>query len=251
MTAYPRQARALVVLLAGALVAAPAAALTLLTAENPPFNYTEKGKLVGSAAEVVREMATRAGLSVKIEVLPWDAAYVRAQGEKDTCLFATARLENRERQFVWVGPIATNLWAVFGKGDFAPTIRSVKDLTPYRIGTLNRDAKADYLRENGVNDLRAVRDDAQNPPRLLLPRDDPDHIDLWITGLYAGRAAAKAAKVTDIKLVFIASEEPLFLACSPQTDRKIVKGLADGLEAMKADGTFKRITADYEKRFPQ
>ena len=32
------------------------------------------------------------------------------------------------------------------------------------------------------------------------------------------RAVAKAAKVTDIKLVFIAGEQPLFLACSPRTD---------------------------------
>ncbi len=253
MTTKPRLADALAVLLAGALAAAPAVAapLTLLTEENPPFNYTEKGKLLGSAADVVREMATRAGVPVKFEVLPWDAAYVRAQGEKDICLFATARLENRERLFAWIGPIATNLWAVFGKGDFAPSIRTLKDLSPYRIGTVSRDAKADFLRENGVNDLRAAREDVQNPPRLLLPRDNPDHIDLWITNLYSGRDAAKAAKVTDIKLVFIVSEQPMFLACSPQTDRKFVKALGDALETMKTDGSVKRITADYEKRFAQ
>ena len=232
-----------------ALAAAPARGLTLLTEENPPFSFTEKGKLYGAAAEIVLDMATRAGVPVKTEVLPWDAAYVRAQGEKDACLFATARLENRERLFLWVGPIATNLWAVYGKGDFAPTIRSVKELTPYRIGTVLRDATNEFLRENAVNELRPVRADAQNPPRLLLPRDHPEHIDLWITGLYAGRDLAKAAKVTDIKLVFIAAEQPLFLACNPQTDRKTVQALADALDSMKGDGSFKRITADYEKRF--
>jgi len=41
----------------------------------------------------------------------------------------------------------------------------------------------------------------------------------------------------------------MFLACNPQTDRRLVKALADALESMKADGSFKRITADYEKRF--
>jgi hypothetical protein len=97
--------------------------------------------------------------------------------------------------------------------------------------------------------LRPVRDDGLNPPRLFLPHDDPDHIDLWITGLYSGRDTAKAARVPQLKLVFVANEEPMFLACSPQTDRKIVKALADALESMKADGSSKRITADYEKRF--
>jgi len=241
----------LTAIVAAALAAAPAHALTLLTEENPPFNFTEKGKLQGSAAEIVQDMATRAGVPVKVEVLPWDKAYVRAQGQKDVCLYATARLENRERLFLWVGPIATNPWAVYGKGDFALPIRSVKDLAPHKIGTVLRDVKNDFLRENAVNELRAAREDAQNPPRLLLPRDHPEHIDLWITGLYAGRDTAKTAKVTDIKLVFIANEEPLYLACNPQTDRKIVKALSDALDGMKADGALNRITAEYEKRFPR
>jgi len=249
MTTISRSMLVRTMLVAGALAAAPAAALTLLTEENPPFNYTEKGKLIGAATEIVLDMATRASIPVKTDVLPWDKAYVRAQGERDTCLFSTARLENRERLFLWVGPIATNVWAVYGKSDFAPTIRTVKDLSLYRIGTVLRDPKNDFLRDNAVTDLRPVRDDGLNPPRLFLPHDDPDHIDLWITGLYSGRDTAKAARVPQLKLVFVANEEPMFLACSPQTDRKIVKALADALESMKADGSSKRITADYEKRF--
>jgi polar amino acid transport system substrate-binding protein len=206
----------LVAVVAATLAATPARALTLLTAENPPFSFTENGKVQGSAAEIVRDMAARAGVPSTVEVLPWDAAYVRAQGQRDTCLFATARLENRERLFLWVGPIATEPWAVYGKADFALPIKSVKELAPYRIGTVARDAKNDFLRENGVNDLRPVRDDALNPPRLLLPRDNPNHIDLWITGLYSGREAATSVKVGDIKVVFLPSEQPLFLACNPR-----------------------------------
>lgn len=241
----------LVAVVAAMLAATPARALTLLTEENPPFSFTEKGRVQGSAAEIVLDMAARAGVPVTVELLPWDAAYVRAQGQRDACLFGTARLENRERLFLWVGPIATSPWAVYGKADFALPIRTVKELAPYKIGTLARDAKNDFLRENGVTDLRPVRDDAQNPPRLLLPRDNPDYIDLWITGLYSGREAARTAKVTDIKVIFVANEQPLFLACSPQTDRRIVTKLAEALEGMKADGAFKRITAEYEKRFPR
>ena len=252
----PRSAlrRTCVAILAATLVgvAAPAAAaaLALLTDENPPFNYSDKDKLTGSAADVVREMATRAGVPAKFEILAPNKAFVRAQADRDTCVFATPRLENRERLFTWIGPIATNLWAVYGKGDFSPSIRTLKDLAPYRIGAVSRDPKVDFLRDNGVPDVRVFQDDTQNPQRLFLARDNPDHIDLWIADLYSGRAVAKAAKVTDVKLVFIAFEEPLFLACSPQTDPRIVKALAEALDAMKADGSFKRIAAEYEKRFP-
>jgi polar amino acid transport system substrate-binding protein len=251
MTTKYRLTAILPVLVATALAAAPALALTFLTEESPPFNYTEKGKLVGSSTEIVQEMAARAGLPVKTEVLPWDKAYVRAQGERETCLFSTARFENRERLFAWIGPIGTGLWAIYGRGDFAVPIRTLKDLSSYRIGTLARDPKNDFLRDGGVTDLRPARDEMQNPQRLMLPREHPDHIDLWITDLYAGREVARAAKVTDIKLVFVAGEQPLFLACNPQLDRRTVKALADALESMKADGALRRISADYEKRFPR
>jgi len=240
-----------VTVLAVCAQAAQAATLTFLTEENPPFNYMESGKLIGAGTEIVLQIANRAGQPVTTQLLPWDTAYVRAQAEKNTCLFSTARLENRERLFLWVGPIATNLWALYGKGDFAVPIKTLKDLAPYRIGAVARDAKGEFLRDNAITNVKVVRDDRDNPPRLLLPPDNPDHIDLWITGLYSGRDVAKVAKVTGIKLVFIAAEQPLYLACNPQTDRAIVKALADALETLKADGTLARINATYEKKFAQ
>ena len=57
--------------------------------------------------------------------------------------------------------------------------------------------------------------------------------------------------MTDIKVVFIANEQPLYLACNPQMDRRVVKALADALDGMKADGTLGRINAEYDKRFPR
>ena len=228
---------------------APAAGLVFLTEENPPFNYTESGKLVGAGTEIVAQIASRAAIPVRSEVLPWETAYVRAQAERNTCLYSTAREENREKLFLWVGPIATNQWALYARGDFAVPLRTLKDLAPYRIGVVARDAKADFLRENAVTNLRFVRDDRDNPPRLLLPADNPDHIDLWIAGVYSAREIARAANIPDLKQVLVAAERPLYLACNPQTDRATVKALADALETLRADGTVARINAGYRKRF--
>jgi polar amino acid transport system substrate-binding protein len=246
--------RFFIALIAG-MVSAPvmsAVTLTLLTEESPPFNYAENGKVTGSVTEIVRQLLARSGQSATIEMAPqWDTAFTRAQAEKNTCIFATARLENRERLFLWVGPLATNLWALYGKGDFAVPIRALKDLAPYKIGAVTRDAKGDFLRENAVTNLKFVREDVDNPPRLLLPADNPDHIDLWITGRYGAREIARLAKVSDIKLVFIAAEQPLYLACNPQTDRGVVKALSDALELLKGDGSIARINAAFEKKFAQ
>ena len=251
MTPLSRFRIALTFALAWAPIA-PAATLTFLTEESPPFNYTENGKITGSVAEIVQQILSRSGQSATVQMAAqWDDAFMRAQAEKNTCLFATARLENRERLFLWVGPLALNLWAVYSRSDFAVPIRSLKELAPYKIGAVTRDAKGDFLRENAVTNLKFVRDDRDNPPRLLLPPDNPDHIDLWITGRYAGREIARAAKVNDIKLVFIAAEQPLYLACNPQTDRAVVKAMSDALESLKSDGSLARINSSYEKKYAQ
>jgi polar amino acid transport system substrate-binding protein len=237
---------------AGALAACvpvSAHALTLLTEENPPFNYTENGKLTGLVTELVLETAKRANVPYMVEVLPWNRAYVRAQAEKDTCLFATARLDSREKLFNWVGPFANNLWAVYGRGDFGGSVRLLTDLKPYRIGGVVNDAKVEYLKENGVTNIRQAIDDRMNPPRLFLPAEDPNHIDLWITGYYGEREVARAAKASDLKLVFIVREIPLYLACSPQTSPAVVKALSDGVEKMRAEGVLAKLAATYEKKF--
>ena len=176
---------------------------------------------------------------------------MRAQAEKDTCLFATARLDNREKLFSWVGPFANNLWAVYGRGDFAGSVRMLSDLKPYQIGGVVNDAKVDYLKENGVTNIKQVPDDRMNPPRLLLPADDPNHIDLWVTGYYGERDLARAAKVNDIKLVFIVREIPLYLACSPQTSPRVVKALSEAVEKMRAEGLLAKAAATYENKFVQ
>lgn len=235
-----------------ALVApAVAAPLTLLTEENPPFNYSEGGTLTGLVTGLVQEAARRAGVPVALEVLPWARAYTRAQAERDTCLFATARLPNREKLFVWVGPLASNLWAVYGKADWSRPVKALPDLKPYRIGGVTSDAKVDYLRESGVTNIRLAADDRQNPPRLFLPAEHPDHIDLWVTGYFGAASVARAARSGDVKLVFVARDIPLYLACSPQTAPATVRSLSAAVEEMRADGTLARAAGAYEKKFAQ
>jgi polar amino acid transport system substrate-binding protein len=238
--------------LAAASLAAPSAqALTFLTEENPPFNYRESGKLTGLSTEVVTELARRAGLSPAFEVLPWEEAYRRAQAKKDTCLYSTARVEIRERVFRWVGPVAVNKWAFFARGDFSKPVRSLEDARSLKVGAVERDAKVELLSANAVTNILTVDDDVKNPPRLLLKREDPDHIDLWATGYYSGKGIAARARVPGVKAVYVFSEQPLYLACGTQTPAAVTDRLSAALEAMKKDGTLARITAGYETRFGQ
>jgi polar amino acid transport system substrate-binding protein len=231
-----------------AVTALPAAAINFLTEENPPFNFAASGKVAGAATELVTEMAKRASVPASFRVMEWDIAYRQAQADKDTCLFSVARLENRENQFQWVGELATNKWAVFGRSDFARPLKTVTDLRPLKIGGVVQDAKVEYLKSRSVTNIREVLRDEQNPPRLFLKAEDPNYIDLWVTSYFSGNEIAEKAKAGPVKMVMVLRETPLWLVCSPRTDKGDIKKLADALATMNKDGSRKRILDALEKR---
>lgn len=240
--------RTLGLLAALSLAPHPALALKLLTEENPPLNYTEGKKLTGIATEVVQEMLKRAKMKPDIEVMSWDKAYEKAQADKETCLYATARLPNRENAFKWVGPIAMNKWGLYALGGFKPEIKSITEVRPYRVGGVERDAKVEFLREKGVTNVLEEKDDRQNPPKLTLNRKEPLKIDLWVTSVASAKKVAAQAKVTDVKLVLVVNEAESYLACSPRTAPATLKALAAALDSMKKDGSYEKIVKAYENR---
>ena len=237
--------RALLTLLGLVLATSGAHALTLVTEENPPFNYTEQGKVVGLSTEIVTELGKRSGVPLQIKSMAWEDAYVAAQRDKETCIYSTARLENRERLFTWIGPIATNQWVLIGKSDFAGPLTKVEDARKYRVGVVAKDAKVEFLMDKGVTDLREVRDDGLVPPRLMLGRDDPNRLDLWATSAYGARRTAARANVKDVKVVMNLHRVPLFLACGRNTTPETVRALNQAFEKATKDGAIKRITDQY------
>ena len=237
-------------LLAGLLLIAsqPALALKLLTEENPPLNYTEGKKLTGMGTEVVQEMGKRAKMKLDFEVMAWNKAYEKAQADKETCLYSTARLPNRENAFKWVGPIAVNKWGLFALGGFKQEIKSLNDAKPFRIGGVARDAKTEFLKQWGVTNIIEVADDKLNPGKLTLNRKEAQKIDLWITSVASAKQTAERAKVPGVKLVYLLREEESYLACSPRTSADTLKALAGALDAMKKDGSYAKIIKRYGSR---
>ena len=244
------RARSCTTVLLGMLLAAntlPAAAVTFLTEENPPYNFRQSGKPAGLSTTIILDAAKRAGVPADIQFLDWEDAYRRAQADKETCLYSVARLENRENLFQWVSEIAVNKWAVFGRSDFNKPVKAIADLRPFKIGGVATDAKVEMLRNSAVTNVLEVVRDEMNPPRLFLKQDDPNRIDLWVTGYYSAGTVAAAAKAGPIKLVYVLREQALWLACSPRTGKDVVKKLSDAITAMKKDGTHKRLIDAMEK----
>jgi polar amino acid transport system substrate-binding protein len=228
--------------------AAGAQTIQLVTEDAYPFQHLEQRQLTGMAVEVVAEMFKRAGVPHNDELLSWKDAYDRAQLYPNTCIYSTARTENRERLFKWVGPIVENKWAAFAKKGFKGRLAAPADFKDYRIGVLKGDAKERYLQDLAVTFRTAESDDAANPPKLTLNRTEPGKIDLWVTGYYTGAHVAKKTGVGDIVPVWVFQTSPNYLACHPGTPADVLRKLQAALEAMNKDGGRAAIVARYEQK---
>ena len=70
-----------------------------------------------------------------------------------------------------------------------------------------------------------------------------------MSGLYTYRKVAEKAKVTGIKTVYIAGDQPLYLACSPRTGNEVLKRMQAAYQSMRDDGAWARIVTEGEKRY--
>ena len=59
-------------------------ALTILTEEYAPLNFTQEGRLTGQASEVVQELIKRTGTEAAIRVVPWEEGYRAVLKQPDT-----------------------------------------------------------------------------------------------------------------------------------------------------------------------
>jgi len=241
-----------IALLAAMALAVPAAAMAqtinLLTEDAYPFQYLDNKQLTGMAVEVVTETFKRAGVAHKDEVLSWKDAYDRAQVYPNTCIYSTARTENREKAFKWIGPIVENKWAAFAKKGFTGKLSKPEDFAQYRVGVLQGDAKERYLKDLRVTFRVPESDDAKNPSKLTLNRTEPDKIDLWITGYYTGAHVAAKTGVKDIFPVWVFQSSENYLACNLSLPEATADKLQKALDAMKRDGAHAAIVARYEAR---
>ena len=227
--------------------AAQAQALHLVTEEAFPFQYLENRVLKGMSVDIISEMAERAGIKIEHEILTWNDAYDRAQRDRNTCVYSTARIENRERLFKWVGPIVENRWSVYGKKGMKQKPATLSDLRFIRVGVQEGDAKATFLMDNGIaTALNPVRDDALNPPKLTADKNENGKIDVWVTGYYAAQKIAAKTNTPDIEHLFQIHSSPNYLACNYGVKDETLQKLSAALTAMKNDGKLKKIVDGYD-----
>jgi polar amino acid transport system substrate-binding protein len=220
--------------------------ITVVTEEYPPYNYTDGGKVTGASTEIVEEVLKRAGIDYTLKSYPWARTYKMAQDEKDVLIYSIGRSEAREKMFKWVAPIAPYniyLFKLKSRGDVK--IGTIDEAKKFNIGGVRDDVRAQHLQGKGF-DLKVVDTDLLNVKKLNAKRIDAFPIDeLGCAYLLKNNGFNPADYEKTLFLKDVSTD--LYMAFSLKTDDAVVEKCKKAFEAVKADGTFKKIQEKYSK----
>lgn len=221
--------------------------LKIYTEENPPLQFTAAdGTLTGFNVELVKEIQKKAGNSDKITSLPWARGYnALVNKEGFVVLFGTARTEEREKLFQWVGPVAESTYILISRADSKIKLQNLEEAKALRyIGVVNNDVRDQFLTKRGFANLDRSSDNDNLLTKLKLGRND-----LMATSLLALPAllAKNGMKSEDVRVQLVLYRSPIYLAFSANTPADVVKTWQKALDELKNDGTYEKL---YRKSLP-
>ncbi len=222
--------------------------LMYLTEEYPPFNFMENGTARGISIELLKEITRRMGDPVKdddIRFMPWTEGYRTALQEKNTVLFSTARVPEREHLFQWVGPIHTYQDVLFALTNREMVIRGPEDLKGYRIGVIADDVTILELEAIGVNETQLVT--ATDTPALVRMLSD-NEIDLLCQSEPAVRyfVARETGDPGFLRVVYTLEGHELYYAINRATSEALVASFREAYQAAVTEKDETGVTA-YER----
>ena len=203
--------------------------LTVITDEWPPYNFQQKGKIVGISTELVEATLQDAGYEYEIKSLPWKRALVTTQKTPLTMMFTTARTSEREDLFKWVGPIHKGSVYLYKlKENSKLLIGSFEDIKRHRVAVLRGGAVESFLKNNGINEKSYIPVSYSENliPMLFAGRVDlipGDELDLLYQLSKAGYKSA------DIEKAMLLYQKDYYIALNKEMPDEIVDRLQDSL----------------------
>jgi polar amino acid transport system substrate-binding protein len=222
----------------------------IFTENYPPYNASTTGEgfahdakdITGICTDMVKAMMSRLDYNFVMKMRDWSLAYEWVKGRENHGLFCTARTDERENEFQWVGPLASIRWTLFAAPDSDISIDSLEEARRYTIAGYKGDVMSDYLIGEGFEVITSVSG-AQNPRRLTLGQ-----ADLWVTdGAVGPLVAEEEHGISGLKPVLVFRETPMYLTVSNETAPAVVAELQSAIDQARDAGELSAILARYKK----
>lgn len=222
----------------GQAVAGVARRMRLVTSHLPPLVH-ESGR-PGGLQELVSELCRRAGLKPATQFVPWRRALFLATTMKATAIYPLTRLPERELQYRWLVPLYEENYLLLAvRGRLLP----VEEMKDKRIALLRGAAQAAILKELGFT--------------RFVEAASIDEVHRFLLGGMADAAFGErriieaSLRSREPEAVAFDTSAPLrsttaWLAGSLDFDDSDIELFQRTWEAMRADGTQRRILAKHQ-----
>ena len=214
-----------------------------LTEDNRPLSFALPGGggIGGLCAEVLMAMARHLGEVPQFTLLPWARAFERAQKERNTGLFCTARTAEREGLFQWVGPLMAVEGVFYGRRGGGQRLSSLEEARQApTILVVRSFFTHQFLQAQGFANLHTVSR-PEDMLRMLMNDRAPLMFDNNLT--VPELAAQQGVPLVDLVPLRSVLRVDEYLAFSPRTPSQTVARWAAALAALRRDGTLGRILA--------
>jgi polar amino acid transport system substrate-binding protein len=217
--------------------------LTIVSENSPPFNFVKHDTFTGSSTEIVREMLRRMHRADTIQILTWARGYNLALSRPNVVLFSTARTNQRENLFHWIGPLYRVRFGFYAKKESGLRLTSLADAKKVgAIATYKNDVREQLLKSQGFTNLDSSKSPASNLKKLISGR-----VDLWLfSNLGVERVANQIGIDPDeLELVLPFKDAYSYIAISKGTSQAVVNQWRAVFDELKQEGIFEKITKQW------
>lgn len=215
------------IILFGLLVYSFGGGYTAYTENLPPYNFEKNGKAVGYSVDSLKNIMKKRGLLLSdddIKVTPWKRAIATVKNKKNTILFSTARVQYREDDYKWVGPIDTMLVGVVAKKSNKIKISNIDDFQNYKVGTLLDSMAETSLLRLGMNSKNMDRFIEIKSQLKKLVNDRIDMVAFGVPAIYY-LLNEMNIDISKYEVVYKIKKVNLYYAFNKQTDSKLIQEL--------------------------
>lgn len=219
--------------------------LKLVTEEYPPYSYRHGAILKGSSIDQIDLLMKDAGLTYKIEIMPWARALALAENEPDHCVFTTTHNAARNPHFKWVEPLLAGRTLLIRRTGASVNPQSLDEARQFLVGATRDDFAADILKAKKFERVDLAADFNLTLKKLMLGRIDlmPIAEDYYVKLRRDGTAIEK---------VLVLSEQIYSLACNKAVPDGQIAKMQMSLDKLIADGTqaalFRKYGLDFESQ---
>jgi polar amino acid transport system substrate-binding protein len=233
---------------AAAVAAGPAQAETVraTTVTWEPY-YGEDLKDQGVIAALASEVFARRGHELTVRFLPWRRAVAKARAGEYDAVLGAYKTEERKRDFLFSEPFYTIEVALIARKDLGLSPETpLEDLKPYRIGYSQgwaygeRFENADYLQKDPASNHTL------NVRKFFAGRLDIVAMARSIFEYEADQMqGADRPAVTVLEPPLMMGKLHMMFPKANDNAEQLREDFNAALEAIRADGTYERILADY------